>query len=238
MAEYKISQKNNVSKPGALKNFWTPQRQQQVLRKKTVVTTIILVGTVVVLGGILAAMKIRSNAPIYLHSTAPIVQGLQLKQSTAKHNIYAIDPSTFNSVTSAITNKNTTVLNSLYASQVHIIIFGTLTNEILDNSKVAAVIANSISDAQSPWNFHVPASELAGWQTGPDGQYFDGIDEVGISSNGIVISIGFNTDGQIDTVFVAPSDVLDATTSPTETNTNTPPNEETPLPITSVNAAD
>ncbi len=236
MADYKISQNTKEPLPKSIKNFWAPSRQQKVLQKRTVVISIIVSVIIIAVGAVFATIKLRgqsnptNNQPIYLHGTHQSV-------NNQNQSFYAIDANTFNNVSNAISSKNAALLKNYYAAQVHVIIVNSLTNEIIGNDKVADVIANAISGAQSPWNFHVPPSELSGWQAGPYGQYFDGIDEVGVSTDGTVISVGFNTDGQIDSVLIAPSGDLDSTTPPTQPD-QTPPEQETPPLTNSINTAD
>jgi hypothetical protein len=128
-------------------------------------------------------------------------------------------------------------LGSYFASQVHVIIPNSSINEVVGSNNASSIIDNGLIGSASPWNFHVPVSELSQWQSGPYGQYFTGIDVVGISSNGDVISIGFNNNGQIDSVFIAPVSSLGAAGSDTGSTTTTPSSTGQTVPEP-VNAAD
>ena len=104
-------------------------------------------------------------------------------------------------------------------------------NETVSCKQAASLIDNAIQNAKNPWNFHLPESDISAWQTGPYGQALSGTDIVGESSNGEVISIGFNNGGQVITVIVVPVGLLTPTpTSNSATNkaSNTSGSSTTP----------
>jgi hypothetical protein len=236
MAQYKISQSPGTKKP-KIKSFWIPQAQEKTLNKKVVITSVSVASVALIVGAVAATIHFRDK-PIYLHGAPPPI-GKSVKEGPkSSNNVYTVSAVTFKAVTSAINTKNASLLGSYYASQVHIIITGSLVNETVNANNAGSIVTNGLSGFQAPWNFHVPANELAGWQSGPYGQFFDGIDVVGISGDGEVVSIGFNTSGQVDTVFIAPADTLDppsgssGSSGPSQTETS--PSQQ----ITSENSTD
>jgi len=235
MDKYKISQTPTKLSPKIIKNFWVSKGQRKTLNKKTIITSVI-VAVIIIIAGIGFAILRLKNKPATPSGALP-VHGATVKETTPPSRIYTVPPATFNAVTNAVTNKNASLLGAYFASQVHVIIPGSFINEVISSNDAANLINNGLAGAASPWNFHVPASELSQWQSGPDGQYFNGIDIVGISSNGDVISIGFNNTGQIDSVFIAPVSSLGSSgsTSGSATTTPSPSTQTAPQPV---NAAD
>jgi cytoskeletal protein RodZ len=222
MDKYKISQTPGKSKPLNLKTFWAPKQQRKTLRRKTIITSIVVALIIIIVGVVFAAIHLKNKAA---PKAGPLPHDTSQKvPAKGSNSIYTISPATFKAVTSAITAKNLSLVGSYYASEVHVTIVNSSINEVLSSANASNIINAGLSGSTNPWDFHVPASELSQWQSGPYGQYFDGIDIVGISSNGDVISIGFNNSGQIDSVFIAPVDVLDSSGSSTGSNaTTTPP---------------
>lgn len=236
MAQYKISQSPGTKKP-KIKSFWIPQAQKKTLNKKVVISSISVAAVALIIGAVAATIHFRDKT-IYLHGAPPPIGKSVNEDPKTSNNVYTVSAVTFKAVTTAINAKDASLLGSYYASQVHIIITGSLVNETVGANNAGSDVNNGLAGFKGPFNFHVPASELAGWQAGPYGQFFDGIDVVGISSDGEVVSIGFNTSGQVDTVFIAPADTLDAPSSgggsPGSSQTETSPSQQ----ITSENSTD
>lgn len=230
MAEYKISQTPNKPPTNPkLKGFWAPTVQQKKLRKKTLIIGLSVAGGIILLGIIVAGIKLHNDNSLE-HNPPPVIHGGTKAEKTTG-SVYAVTAAAFKAVTDAVNAKDATMLNSYYASQVHIVIVNSLISETVDGSKAGDIINGGLTSADTPWDFHVPADELAGWQMGPYGQYFTGIDVVGISADGDVISIGFDTDGNIDSVFIAPSDILDAPTTPDSGSSDTTTTPDSTLPV-------
>lgn len=62
-----------------------------------------------------------------------------------------------------------------------------------------------LSTATGPWDFALDATTLASYAEGDYSDYFGGNEYVGQSSDGYVVSFGFDDCGKIDHIFISPS---------------------------------
>jgi len=208
MEHYKISQTaKKIPVPAKLKSFWVSKGQKKTLSPRAIFGTIGV--AVVVIGiGVAVVLLFKNRAPVHKSSSI----GLPASNSP-KNPLYTVSQPTFVNVTNGVTAKNLTILGSNCASQVQVVIVNSHINETVSCSTAESLVNNALDGAVNPWNFHVMASEIASWQNGPYGQAFDGNDVIGESANGEVISIQFNTSGQITSVTLAPSNSLPGTPS-------------------------
>lgn len=194
------------------------KRQSRSLNPQLVLGGLVLIAVLVLAG--LVWMRFFVGSP-------QAASGNNSGQKTNKTT--PVTASKRDAVTAAVDNKQPTGLNHYYAAQVRVIMPGY--NKLLSAADVAKIISNPLNSAQTPWNWHVPPGDLSNWQTGPYGDNFTGNVVVGISNDGTVISIGFDNDGNIDTIFIAPAGDLAPTTPGGDTTTNpgaTPGNGTTP----------
>jgi uncharacterized membrane protein YgcG len=157
-----------------------------------------------VLGGIVLVMILVLAGLAWAHYFGKTNPSPNSSQTGGNRGTVVVPAKTFSSVTEAIGNNKAADLNHYYASQVHVVMVGSKYDKMLGSADVNGIISNPLNSAQSPWNWHVPPGDLSAWQTGPYGQYFDGNVIVGISSDGTVISVGLDDNGQITTIFEAP----------------------------------
>ena len=213
MAEYKISQKPEKPARPSIKSFWIPKLQAKKLNRKTATITLAVAGVAIVVGAVFAAIKLTSQKPTTPRSTLPLISSTTKPGSAANQTAHAVPAAAYQALKTAVATKNASLLNAFFAAKVRIVIIDSNINEVVDAAEAAALINDGLGAAQNPWNFNVTRDQLIGWQNGPYGQYFSGTVAVGISANGDVISVGFDNNGQINSVFVAPSNVLDNTSS-------------------------
>jgi hypothetical protein len=216
MEQYKISQNpggpsspapvNSGKKPakapkppkrGKRKTYVPKQRQTRSLDPQLVLGGAVVALLLIFAGVAWAAHLSKSKAPA-------VNGGAAATKKTAGGSGKVIPGETYNAVTSAIGDKKPNALNKYYAKSVHVFIRGHNINQTVTGSQAGALVNDYINGAQTPWNWHVSASDLSAWQTGPYGQYFTGNDIVGISNDGLVISITIDDNGQITGIFIAP----------------------------------
>ncbi len=218
MDQYKISQNPGSNKKGPKKqppNNKLRNRSASRLLSPQLVIGGIIGATLLVAVGVFAATHFADKLPIPGAKTTT-------KKSGAKTSDGAITGDAFNDVTNAITNKKPGDLKAYYAKTVHVVIPGQTINQNVDGSKVESLIGDILNGAQNPWDWHPSPSQLAAWQQGPYGQYFEGDVIVGISDDGIVVVITFDDSGQIVTIFIAPVGDLTTPTAPTGGGGTTP----------------
>jgi hypothetical protein len=234
MDKYKISQTPEKNKGLDPKKFWVPEAQRKRIKKQTIVRNVIIATFIIVLGVGVASLKLR-NKPIP-HSQAPNQPNTTVAESANSSSIYSVPAKTFSDVTQAIIADDPSLLGKYFASLVRVDIPGSSVNEIVSGDDVSSIISGGLNGATNPWNFHLPESDISDWQTGPYGQYFDGIDIVGESSNGDVISIGLSNNGQINSILIVPITVLDPGSGSDSGPTQTPSQTPTPTPLAPSNA--
>lgn len=243
MEHYKISQSPTKKAPKPkIKDFWVSKGQKKTLSKKTVFGTIGGALVVIGVGTVFAVLHIRGQVtPI--HTSIEPLGSNSAPSKGASGPVYAVSQQAFSDASNAVTSNKIEILNSSCALEVRVVIVSSNVNELLPCSSASSLIDNALSKGDDPWNFRIPSSELAYWQTGPYGQYFDGVSVVGESANGEVVSIGYNTSGEIISITIAPSTSLAPPPSNSSNNNsssgddNSSPTEGTPTP-TSQNATD
>ena len=191
MDKYKISQSPGKKKP-TKKTGGPKRRQTRSLDPRMIMSAVVII-MILVLAGLVWARFFNKPA-------TEVTNGQKSSAAQAKAN--------FANVSDSISSKKTSGLSGLYASNVHVVIVGNGTNRTLSASQVNALIDSALKGAKSPWNWHVPASDISAWQQGPYGSYFDGNNIIGESSDGTVVSIIVDDNGQITGVFIAPVDTL------------------------------
>lgn len=234
MDKYKISQTPEKDKALDLKKFWVPDDQRKRIKKQTIVRNIIIAVFIIVLGVGAATLKLRSKPTA--HSQAPTQPNTTVAESNSPSTIYGVPAKTFTDVTQAITADDPSLLGKYFASLVRIDIPNSSVDEVVSGDDVSSIISGGLNGATNPWDFHVPESDISEWQTGPYSQYFDGIDIVGESSNGDVISIGLSDTGQINSVLIIPITTLDPGSDSNDDSSQAPTQTSTPTPLPTSNA--
>ncbi len=208
MEQYKISQKptgGQSNKTNNHKPVVPKHRQTKSLDPRLVVGGVVI-AVLLIAGGIFFALRFNKKTP-QIHPAT----------HTKERTTQPVPGPTFTSVTSAVNNKQPGALNAYYAHNVHVIIKGRTIDQTVNASQVEGLIGSFINGAETPWDWHVSATQIALWQNGPYGDYFNGSVIVGMSQDGLVISIGIDENGQIATVFIAPASELVPNNSTTDT---------------------
>ncbi|MEO8785189.1 MAG: hypothetical protein ABI221_02695 [Candidatus Saccharimonadales bacterium] len=192
MADYKISQTPDGSKRASPKRRKVAKRaSSRSFNPQLVMGGIVLV-LILVFGGLAWAHFFVAKPQLASGST------------TAKPIHKPVSAATRSAVTGAIASQQAGNLSAYYGAQVHVVMTKQGINRTLSGAQVSQLINNPLNGAQSPWNWHLPPGDIAAWQTGPYGQYFDGNVIVGQSNDGTVVSVTVDDNGQITTIFVAP----------------------------------
>lgn len=208
MDQYKISQTPGGKRPAKKKGSRPPKRKfKRTLDPQMIMGVVAAVLALILVGAAVAHFAGKRDDP-----TAPNSSGTSGKKGGGTASTGIVPGEAFGAVTEGIGNKQPGALNKYYAKTVHVVIPKRKVNQNVAGKSVESLITDLLNGATNPWNWHVPASDLAAWQNGPNGQYFTGNVIVGISQDGTVISIGFNGNGEITTVFIAPVGDLTAPT--------------------------
>lgn len=113
-------------------------------------------------------------------------------------------------IEASITSGNTAALEGYMADSVNVILAAS--EGIGPSTPTAAVssITNFITSDITAWdyNFSLPASVLSSYSNGSYSQYFPNNAVVGKATNGKVISLSFDCNAKISTVFMAASEGL------------------------------
>lgn len=219
MERYTVSQHNKPDKPSGPAKSGRSHPIDRFVRQAWVVPALLTGAVVIGLGALVALLishyKIGSNKPAPAPAAANTPSGNSRGQTAVVTP--SISPAAKNSIISAVELKLLGNLSSRYAKRVHVVVTGGI-NITVASDQVLSYL-NALAGAQNPWNWNIPASTLAAWQQGPYGQYFTGNVLVGESSNGYVVSFGFDQNGDISTVFIATNaDLLTSgAAGPTET---------------------
>lgn len=219
MENYRISQNPGSAKPPRPAKGGRSRRSATKSLSPGLILGGILVALVLILGGFFW-VRFLSRQPAATNggtatTTGTVGKGLKTADKGT------IPEKTYNAVTAAIGNKKPSNLKAFYAASVKVVIPKKSINQTVEGSDVDGLVSNPLIDAVSPWDWHVSAQDLAAWQNGPYGQYFVGNVLVGVSADGTVISIGFDSNGQIVTIFIAPvSEVTGSGTSGSSGSTN------------------
>jgi hypothetical protein len=202
MDKYSISQSPDDLKTPITKRGKEGSKVQAAKDAKTISPQLVIGGLVISLILVLAGIALVYQLSKKGDESTESGKSTNIVPSSAAKGV--ITTASFNDVTGAIGNKNFSALKSQYAKQVRIIIPRSATRKTVGSNDVEGLIGNPLNTAQTPWDWHVTSSQLAAWQQGPYGQYFSGNVIIGISADGTVISIGFDSNGQINSIFIAP----------------------------------
>lgn len=111
-------------------------------------------------------------------------------------------------IKASITSSNLAALAGYMASSVTLTLASTGVSETVTPTQAISNIAAFTADATSPWNFSVIASTLSTYSKGTFAKYFTDISIVGKSANNKVISVSFDCDSKISTVFMSSNESL------------------------------
>lgn len=112
---------------------------------------------------------------------------------------------TIESIKASITSGNTAALEGYMADSVNVVLAASEGIGTTTPTQAVSSITNFITSATAPWNFALAPAVLTQFKAGDYSQYFPTIAVVGMSANNKVISFGFDCNGKISTVFLAPT---------------------------------
>lgn len=220
MDQYKVSQNPGSGKKPPVKKSRPPKRRGSQSVSPTMILLIVVALLLMIVGGVLAWRSYKQKAQPQAGGPGQTSQTGTVSEATSQE------------ITQAIGNKNPDGMAKFYADKVKVVIVRQKFNKTLLAGQVGQYVNNPLNSAQTPWDWNVSPSDLSAWQTGPYGEYFTGNVLVGISADGTVISIGFNDQGEIVTIFIAPaSDLTDPATGSTpaqDGGTSSPDDGTTP----------
>jgi hypothetical protein len=223
MDRYKISQSNIKQQLGRpIKSVRSSSNRIKSINSKQALALIGGALVLIAIGILIGIIFFGST-----HKSSQTESGSSLTAASKTNS--AISASAYNALTTGVANKNLSILGSYCAPKVHVEIVSSGYNETIGCKQAASLVDSALQNAQNPWNFHLPESDISVWQTGPYGQELSGTNIVGESSNGEIISIGFNNSGQVTTVIVVPVGLLTPTpTSNSATNNTSGSSTSTP----------
>ena len=111
-------------------------------------------------------------------------------------------------IKASITSSNLAALAGYMASNVALTLASTGVSELVAPTQAISNIAAFTADATSPWNFSVVTSTLSAYSKGSFGKYFADTSIVGKSANNKVISVSFDCNSKISTVFMSTNETL------------------------------
>jgi len=120
----------------------------------------------------------------------------------------APNAATIENIKASITSSNLAALEGYMASSVTVALAGSSTVSLVKPTQAISDIAAFTADVTLPWNFSITSTILNSYAEGSFGTYFTDISVVGKSANSKVISISFDCDGKISTVFMASKESL------------------------------
>ena len=212
MDRYKISQSNIKQQLGRpIKSVRSSSNQIKSINSKQALALIGGALVLIAIGILIGIIFFGST-----HKSSQTESGSNLTAASKTNT--TISTSACNALTTGVANKNLSILGSYCAPKVHVEIVESGVNETISCKQAASLIDSAIESAKNPWNFHLSESNISAWQTGPYGQELSGTNIVGESSNGEVISIGFNNGGQVTTVIVVPVGLLTPTSNSATNN--------------------
>jgi hypothetical protein len=107
-------------------------------------------------------------------------------------------------IIASITSGNTAALEGYMADSVHVVIAAS--EGVFDHTPTEAIAdLNYISDAIEPWDFDLDEATLADYATGDYKDYFHDNSVVGVSADLRVVVFNFDSNGDIDEIFMAVS---------------------------------
>lgn len=107
----------------------------------------------------------------------------------------------------AISSKNTAALKGYMADKVNVVFAASEKGGEVSQDQ-AVTDLNYLNSATAPWDFNLSAATLNSYKDGDYAQYFNGVTYVGKSSDGYVISFGFDACAKINRIFVSVSSDL------------------------------
>lgn len=110
---------------------------------------------------------------------------------------------TKNKVQDAVSNNKYQDLSELLSSEVNVVIGGS--GSSIQSVQQAIDSLNYLNGSSGGWNWNLSPEQLSQLQQGSNAQYFGDNAVIGISNNGYVVSIVVNENGQVDTIFMAPT---------------------------------
>ncbi len=112
-------------------------------------------------------------------------------------------------IKASINTANTQLLEGYMATSVNVILAATEAYGVQTQSQAASHIATFIGDpTKITWDFNLGASVISSYGQGSYGQYFPIGATIGKSSDNKVISISYDANGKIYTVFMAANENL------------------------------
>ncbi len=119
----------------------------------------------------------------------------------AKASTATTNATTIKNVEAALTSGNYAALEQYMANPVKVVIAAS--GGVSNKTPAEAVASMSYVDAGTdPWTTSIVAATLTTWRSGPYKQYFATTAVVAKSANNYVVSVGFNSAGKIDTIFM------------------------------------
>jgi hypothetical protein len=107
-------------------------------------------------------------------------------------------------IIASINSGNTAALESYMASSVHVVIAAS--EGVFDHTPTEAIAdLNYISGAIEPWDFEHDEATLADYASGDYKDYFHDNSVVGVSSDLMVVVFNFDSNGDINEIFMAVS---------------------------------
>ena len=118
-----------------------------------------------------------------------------------KASTVTVNATTIKNVEAALTSGNYAALEQYMTNPVKVVIAAS--GGVSDKTPAEAVASMSYVDAGTdPWTTSIVAATLTAWRSGPYKQYFATTSVVAKSANNYVVSVGFNSAGKIDTLFM------------------------------------
>lgn len=115
----------------------------------------------------------------------------------------SVPTDTKNKVQDAVGNNKYQDLSELMNQEVNVVIGGS--GSSVQSVQQAIDSLNYLNGSSGGWNWNLSPEQLAQLQQGGNAQYFGNNAVIGISNNGYVVSIIINENGQVDTIFMAPT---------------------------------
>lgn len=115
----------------------------------------------------------------------------------------SVPTDTRNKVQDAVSNNQYQDLSNLLSGNVTVVIGGT--GSSVQSAQQAIESLNYLNGSSGSWNWNLTPEQLAQLQQGSNAQYFGNNAVVGQSENGYVVSIIVNENGQVETIFMAPT---------------------------------
>lgn len=115
----------------------------------------------------------------------------------------SVPTDTRNKVQDAVGNNKYQDLSELMSQEVNVVIGGS--GSSTQSVQQAIDSLNYLNGSSGGWNWSLSPEQLAQLQQGSNAQYFGNNAVIGISNNGYIVSIIVNENGQVDTIFMAPT---------------------------------